>query len=150
MGLPEIINLVTHDADTSRVLPPLQRMYFDYITTPFRFLRHSEDYKTATDLVRLERHITTKRHLQHLHLHSHALKTNALLEETRKKNTLTDYEKDTLITELVAHNRPAIAAALIADLLNRETRRDRFRWFLTFIVSLLSLIIALIFAPGGN
>lgn len=125
-------------------LSSLERIYFGYSVKYHKFLWMSEDYKEAQDIINLEIGMQLNTNLSTINL-----KSKKLLNDKALRNIIDNYsitDKTTIVnlkSQLINHKH-VVAAAFAADLLNREAKKSLFRWFITIMISMASIMATIL------
>jgi len=149
--LEHIKDLTLSDANNSKKFAAtIEQLYFLYIRPWYKVLSSSEPVKIASDLVRLETTLGQRRSIQKLRLKSAFMKENSLLLQLRSSPKLEQYMIDQIYDLVIEPNRFYIPAAMTAEIINKENAKDRWRWLMTVVLSLLAGILAIISKQLGD
>ena len=122
------------------IIETIQRLYFSYVKHPWKFLRFSEEYRIANDLLNLERAISDKRSIRGLNLRSRMLKENHMVTTLGLKDSLENWDVAQL-ESLIGSNKYYITSVFIADIISMESQANALKWIITVIVSMITAII---------
>lgn len=133
----------------AKLVTTLERLYFLHIRT-LRPLRFSEPARIASDLVRLEEALEEEGTIGGVKLRSRLLKGNILLNSSRQTEKLEKHKIDLINDQVIGPIRYFVPAVMAAEIINSDSRRERWRWLSTIVLSILTAILALIAKQLGD
>jgi hypothetical protein len=130
--------------EDTRLLRTIERLYLVFVRSPFRFLGRSEEGRIAADILSLESLIEGSGSLQRFKPRSRYFRSSAFLRAIRHIPVLAKEQIAQLEREHVGPVRFHITAVFITALIQMEHRKDRFRWLITVVLSIIGTALATI------
>jgi hypothetical protein len=134
-----------------KLLRTVERLYFHYVRRPFRRLSRSEEARIAADILAIdELLVTAPTSLASLKVRSKRFASNAFLQRLQKQPHIDRPELAQLEAEHLTPTRYYITAVFITYLIKFEYRKDRFRWLLAVILSVVATTLAALIKSFGD
>ena len=124
-----------------KTLSTLEYIYFIYIISPFNFLRFSEEYRIAKDLVRIQQALEVGTVIN-VKIKSKLLSDNRDLQKYKKIVALDDGEIEAIRKLIVLRYNHIIKAVFFAEVIIREKKEEWFRYSVTTFLALISILLA--------
>ena len=136
--------LLSEDAAArDRVVEVVLSLYFIYINPWYRTLKFSDESKIARDIIAIKRALRTSATLLGLRLRSRELKSLAIIKSNFCVTGLEQYMVRRILDELSKYDH-IVLAVFIAEIVERETIRERLRWISTLLLGALTAGITLL------
>ena len=128
--------------DDAKLLRTIERQYLVFVSSPFRLLGWSEEARIAADILALESLIEVCGSLQGFRPRSRYFRSSAFLRTIQNNPAPAKEHLAQLEREHVEPARFCITAVFITSLIQMEHRKDRFRWLLTVVLSIIGTALA--------
>lgn len=127
----------------------IEKLYFSNIRRWFQLIKNSTEIKICKDLVNLDVALTSKT-IKGIKIKTMYIKENNAVKKYENRVKLKDHEIAEIIDELIDPNRYYLDAIMISEILLREVRKERFRWFFVILISAVATILGVILKILGD
>ena len=131
------------DAAREKILAVVVDLYFNYIRPWYKFLRFSDESKLAKEVVRLRRELNSTGNLNKLKIKSRLLRSDQVIGRQLANPGIEPHIAELLIDQLEIFNH-TVLAIFIAEIVERETIRERLRWITTALLGLATGLLTLL------
>lgn len=128
----------------AKLLSTVERLYLVFVRSPFRFLFWSEEARIARDILQMDELISVRASLTGFKPRSRYFRQSDFLASIAKDTHLRKDQITQLECEYVSPLRFHITAVFITSLIQIEHRKERFRWRLTMLLSIIGTVLAAI------
>lgn len=137
-----------NDYNLDKLSNAVSRIYFLHIKKWKRSLKKSYEAKMAGDILKIDQGLQ-KKTLKNIQLETDFFKEETTLNIFMDNEKLEEYEI-AQVSDILHPYRFYVDAVMIAEIIKKESNKERFRWFFAIILSIITTVLGVLLKVIGD